>query len=141
MKHLHWISGYETGIASIDHDHRRLMEMLNHICDLSLRGAEAAVVSDAMAEFHTLATAHFALEEKIMRDENHPDLHERRTTHYRLLDQVQEIMDGYEDQAYKPVERVPEMLREWLLEAMAIDVKLFAAINEANLRRWGLNRS
>ena len=43
--------------------------------------------------------------------------------------------------AFQPAEPIPETLKEWLLEAMGIDVKLFAAINDAGLRRWGLSRA
>jgi hypothetical protein len=76
-----------------------------------------------------------------MQDENCADLPERRNTHDRLLDQVREIMDGCEAGAFQPAEPIPETLKEWLLEAMGIDVKLFAAINDAGLRRWGLSRA
>lgn len=141
MNYLDWNSAYDTGIASIDYDHRRLVEMLNRIHDLIVRGVNPRAISDALADFHVLAAAHFALEEKIMQDESCADLQERRDTHYRLLDRVREIMDGYEEDSYQPAERLPKILKEWLLEAMGIDVRLFAAINDAGLRRWGLSRT
>lgn len=50
----------------------------------------------------------------------------RRITGF--LDEVREIMDRYEEPGCEPAERLPETLEQWLLEAMAIDVKLFAAI-------------
>ena len=141
MNYLDWNSAYDTGVASIDYEHRRLVEKLNEIHDLMVRGVDPRAISDALADFHALATAHFALEEKIMQDENCADLPERRDTHYRLLDQVREIMDGYEAGEFQPAERLPETLKGWLLEAMGIDVELFAAIDDAGLRRWGLSRA
>jgi hypothetical protein len=36
---------------------------------------------------------------------------------------------------------LPATLKEWLSEAMGIDAKLFAEINDAGLRHWGLNRN
>ncbi|HMN39129.1 MAG TPA: hemerythrin domain-containing protein [Hyphomicrobium sp.] len=141
MNYLDWNSAYDTGIASIDFDHRRLVGMLNAIHDLIVRGADPRAISDGLADFHVLAASHFALEEKIMHDEKYADLEERRETHYRLLDRVREIMDGYEEGSRQSAECLPEVLKEWLLEAMDVDVEMFAAINDASLRRWGLSRT
>lgn len=141
MPYFNWNPDYDTGIAGIDYEHHRLVKMLNEIHDLIVQGVEPHKISDALADFHALATAHFALEEKIMQDENYLDLGGRRHTHYRLLDQVREIMDGYEAGAYQRGERLPATLKEWLLEAIDIDAKLFAEINDAGLRRWGLSRT
>src|SRR3989304_4549814 len=96
MAYLDWNPSHDTGIAAIDYEHRQLVKMLNEIHDLIVKGVAPREISDALADFHTLATAHFALEEKIMRDANYPGFEERRHTHYRLLDQVREIMDAYE---------------------------------------------
>ncbi|MBI4273334.1 MAG: hemerythrin family protein [Rhizobiales bacterium] len=141
MAFLDWNPAYDTGVAGIDYEHRRLVKMLNEIHDLIENGVKPQKISDTLADFHTLATAHFALEEKIMQDENYPGLEGRRHTHYRLLDQVREIMDAYETGAYQPGESLPATLKEWLTEVIDIDAKLFAKINDAGLRRWGLSRT
>ena len=141
MAYFDWNPDYDTGIAGIDYEHHRLVKMLNEIHDLIVKGVKPHKISDTLADFHALATAHFALEEKIMQDENYPSLGGRRHTHYRLLDQVREIMDAYEAGACQPGESLPATLKDWLSEAIDIDAKLFAEINDASLRRWGLSRS
>src|SRR3989337_1105798 len=133
MAYFDWNPNYDTGIAGIDYEHHQLVRILNDIHDLIVKGGEPRKIIDTLADFHALATAHFALEEKIMQDENYPDLGGRRHTHYRLLDQVQEIMDAYEAGTYQPGESLPATLKEWLLEAIDIDAKLFAEINHAGL--------
>ncbi|MBZ0139254.1 MAG: hemerythrin family protein [Pseudorhodoplanes sp.] len=133
MNYLDWNSTFHTGIASIDYDHRRLIEMLNEIHDLIEQSAERCTISDELADFYAFAEGHFALEKKLMQDENLPDLQERRDIHHRLLDQVREIMDGYEDGIYQPAERLPETLKLWLVGAIGIDVKIFAAIGDTSL--------
>jgi hemerythrin len=141
MAYLDWNPAYDTGIPGIDYEHRRLVTMLNEIHRLIQNDAEPHEVADTLAHFHALATAHFALEEKIMQDQNYPGLKARRDIHYRLLDQVREIMDAYETGSRRVGPSLPETLKQWLSEAMDIDVKLFAEISDASLRRRGLSRA
>ena len=140
MAYINWSPAYDTGIPEIDYEHHRLVDLLNRIHELIAERAERREIADSLADFHTLAAAHFALEEKIMRDQKYRGFEERRAMHYRLLEQVREIMDSYETGSCRTGKGLPATLREWLSEAMDIDTKLFAEINEANLRRWGLNR-
>jgi hemerythrin len=141
MAYLDWDPAYDTGVPGIDYEHRRLVGLLNQVHEMILSGAEPRQVAGTLADFHALAARHFALEERIMKDRNFPGLSGRRDTHRRLLDQVREIMDGHDAGSYHAGENLPETLRKWLSEAMDIDVKLFAEIEEAKLRAWGLRRA
>jgi hemerythrin-like metal-binding protein len=140
MAYFDWNPVLDTGITGIDYDHHKLVDALNGIHDLIVHGAPPATIGDALADFHTAAAAHFALEERILEDERHPDLAVRRRTHYRLLDEVRDIMDAYDAGEFSPGERLPETLRQWLSEAIEMDARLFARMNAAGLHRWGLNR-
>lgn len=140
MAYFDWDPAHDTGIGDIDGDHHRLVDGLNEIHDLIASGAPAAAIGDALADFHTAAEAHFALEERILEDERHPELAARRHTHCRLLDQVRDIMDAHEAGEFGPGERLPETLRLWLSEAIDMDSRLFAQMHAAGLHRWGLNR-
>lgn len=131
MAYFDWNSAYDTGIPGIDYEHRRLVGLLNEIHGLILTGAEQQKVAGLLGDFHALATAHFALEERIMREQRFPGLRERQDTHHRLLDQVREIMDRHHAGSYGAGENLPDTLREWLSQAMDIDVQLFAQIKGA----------
>jgi len=116
------------------------VQLLNDVHRLIASGAAPSEISDTLGEFHTAAAAHFALEERILQEEKHPDFRERRDLHYRLLDRVRDIMDAYEAGNYSRGDDLPAALREWLSTAIEMDSALFAKINDAGLRRWGLNR-
>ncbi len=140
MPYLEWNPAFDTGIGGIDYEHRRLVEMLNEIHELMRTAAEPHKIAAILADLHALASAHFALEEKIMRDQNYPGLAGRRDTHYHLLDQVREIMDAYEIGSYRGGESLPATLKQWLMEAMGNDAQMFGEINDAKLRALGLKR-
>lgn len=140
MAYLDWNPAFETGIPGIDHEHRRLVDMLNEINESIVNAVDPREVAGVLAEFHALASAHFALEEKIMRDQKFAGLQERQQNHYRLLDEVRDIMDAYEDGSFDSGTSLPETLKQWLAKAMDVDVRLFAAISDAGLRKSGLSR-
>lgn len=140
MAYLTWDPAHDTGIPGIDYEHRKLVQMLNDIHELITERAEPPRIADRLADLYTLATAHFALEEKIMRDQKYPGLDERRDMHYRLLDEVREIMDAYETGSQRSSESLPATLRQWLSQAMAGDTELFAELGDVKLRTWGLRR-
>ena len=141
MPYIEWDAQLETGVAGIDYEHRRLVQLLNDIHELIVAEADPQRIADTLADFHTLATAHFALEEKIMRDQKYPAFAERRKTHHRLLDEVRDIMDAYDAGSYRGSQSLPATLRQWLFQAMNIDVDLFTGLEPANLRKWGLTQS
>jgi hemerythrin len=140
MVYFDWNPAHDTGITGIDYDHHRLVDALNGIHESIVDGAPAATIGDSLAEFHTAAAAHFALEERILEDERHPDLVMRREIHYRLLDEVRDIMDAYDAGDFGSGEGLPGMLRQWLCEAIEIDARLFSEMNQVGLHRWGLDR-
>jgi len=140
MPYLEWNPAFDTGIGGIDYEHHRLVNMLNEIHELMRKDADPGEITAILADLHALASAHFALEEKIMRDQNYPGLAARRDTHYHLLDQVREIMDAYETGSYRAGESLPATLKQWLMEAMGNDAQMFGEINDAKLRTLGLRR-
>lgn len=140
MVYFDWNPAHQTGIASIDFEHHQLVDALNGIHDLIEGRASPEEIGDALAEFHTAAAAHFALEERILQEERHPELATRRQIHYRLLDEVRDIMDAYEAGDFERGEGLPATLRHWLAEAIDIDARLFSQMNESGLHRWGLSR-
>ncbi len=70
------MSAHDTGIVGIDYEPRRLVKMLNEIHDLIVKDVKPHKISDTLANFHALATAHFVLEEKITH------LHAQRSRRY-----------------------------------------------------------
>lgn len=140
MAFLEWNPAFDTGVRAIDYEHRKLVDLLNEV-DEQLRGGNAhAEVTGTLGEFHSLATAHLALEERILRDLDDPRFTTRRRRHYQLLDQVREIMDGFERGQYQGLTALPEALRDWLAELMHMDATVFTTLDEAKLGRWGLSR-
>lgn len=93
MTLLEWRSDYECGVASIDHEHREMIQVINDFYDKLTGECSDQIVAFYMGEIHALIESHFALEEKLMRQSGYPDYGPHKADHDRLLDDLRDIMD------------------------------------------------
>lgn len=102
MTLIQWKDEFSVGVASVDHEHQELIALINSLHDViqdddgETPGTQAAVV-EKLGEIYAQISAHFALEEKVMRDSHYPLLAEHKEDHEILLDELLEIMDCVED--------------------------------------------
>ena len=97
MSLIEWDENYSIGVAAVDHEHRELIGLVNEAHDRLMRPGAADAVMDFLGEIFARISAHFALEEQIMRARNYDHYDEHKTDHERLLDEIRDIMDDYED--------------------------------------------
>jgi hemerythrin-like metal-binding protein len=114
MALIEWREAFKVGVPSVDHEHREMIALLNEL-HADLEGtAEKDAVSHFLGEVHAKISAHFALEEKIMRDRGYDAYEDHKADHERLLDDIRDIMDRHETDAYTDVEtELAAHLREW----------------------------
>ena len=116
MTLIEWKEQYSLGVPAIDHEHRELVELINELYASVNRVDADTSVADFLGELYTQITAHFALEEKIMRDSHYDEYPDHKADHERLLDDIRDLMDDYEDGMYVDVERFGERLDDWFSE-------------------------
>lgn len=61
-----WKADYETGVAEVDNDHRRLADGLNKLEELIKTGRGSESIEAALGFLERYANEHFAREEKCM---------------------------------------------------------------------------
>jgi len=94
MTLLDWKDDFKTGFISIDYEHQELISAINRIFENGVDAQESLLAS--LSEIHAQIEAHFALEEKIMRDQHYPAYIPHKQDHERLLDEILDIMDAVE---------------------------------------------
>lgn len=90
-------NGLRTGIDGLDYEHRKLVGAMEAISDSFDRAVIAQEVSDLFGDIHATASAHFALEESLMRKKKYAFYEAHKADHERLLDKIRVMMEAYED--------------------------------------------
>lgn len=95
MALLHWKDQYATGIEAVDHEHRELIDLINRLHDEMRSKASQSSAEAFFGDLLKGISAHFALEERFMREQRYPMLPQHKADHERLLDEIRDIMDDF----------------------------------------------
>lgn len=100
LPRIEWRDGFRTGVAAVDHEHRQLVDILNGILDRLEAGGDADETVAYLGEVYARISAHFALEEQVMREKDYDDYGGHKDDHESLLDDIRDLMDAFEDGTY-----------------------------------------
>jgi hemerythrin len=131
MTLIQWRDEFSVGVAAVDHEHRQLIELINTLNDNAQAGHDRDQVVRWLGEIFTQVSAHFALEEKIMRDSAYDGYAEHKRAHEDLLDELRDIMDRVEDDGGYDEARLGNDLDRWF----SVHFKTQDARFHANLNR------
>jgi len=117
-KQLEWTEAYSIGIAPLDYEHRNLFSTLNWLHGEFDRHEDADRIEDTLGdEIHARMAAHFALEEKVMRENKYARYAEHKAEHDALLDDLTEAMVRY---VAEPSDEITDDLKgrltAWILD-------------------------
>lgn len=96
MQLLKWSPNYSVGIDAIDFEHQELINTINELHEQLGTPESKQTVPGFFGELLREITAHFALEEKIMRDVRYRQVSSHKEDHERLLEEIRDIMDAFE---------------------------------------------
>jgi hemerythrin-like metal-binding protein len=116
MALIAWRREFETGIADVDHEHRQLVDLINALHDRLGDNADHATVGAFLGEVFARISAHFALEESIMRKHRYDEYAAHKAEHEHLLDDIRDIMDDFEAEKFKDYRRaLSDAVRDWFV--------------------------
>ena len=117
MALITWRKEFEIGIESVDHEHRELIDLINQLHEGFDQGATRETVAGFLGEVHARISAHFALEERVMRELEYDEYADHKEDHETLLDDLRDIMDAFEEGSYADFEAgLGEQLQAWFGE-------------------------
>lgn len=116
MALIDWRKEFETGVPGVDHEHRELVELINRLHESIGAHATKEVISGFLGEVFARISAHFALEETVMRKHRYDQYAEHKADHEKLLDDLRDIMDAYDGGAVIDYEtQLSGAVRDWFV--------------------------
>ncbi|MDH5648745.1 MAG: hemerythrin family protein [Gammaproteobacteria bacterium] len=113
MTLIEWKDEFSVGVPSVDHEHRELVKLINDGFRNFQEKDSGFRVDDFLGEIFAKISSHFALEEKVMRNHKYDQIAEHKEDHERLLDDIRDMMDVYENQGYFNEKELADHLAAW----------------------------
>ena len=116
MALIEWKDEFSVGVSDVDHEHQKLIALINDLHGAMSVDDSDITAMDFLGEIYALVSAHFALEEKIMRDHKYDQYAEHKADHETLLDELRDIMDDYEENAWFSDDAFANAVGNWFTE-------------------------
>ena len=113
MNLLAWRPEYSVGIESVDSEHREMIELINDVYANLGESPDAEEVEDCLERIYTAISLHFALEERIMRENSYFEYEEHKEDHEDLLDEIRDLMDEFVADTEAGARLLEKRLSDW----------------------------
>ena len=113
MSLIEWREEYCTGIDGVDFEHEQLIRQINEVYKLIGNQVDKDLVIDCLGEIYGSISAHFALEEQMMLRHDYDHYPQHRADHERLLDDIRDITEEFEQSVTLDDDRLKQKLADW----------------------------
>ena len=138
MALIEWNDSLKLGIEVVDHQHERLIDIINRLHDATVHGTGAEVVDEILDELIIYTATHFSMEEKYFAQFAYADAEEHKQEHDALIAKVSDFADELEHA--EPAARaalVEELMQFmkiwWRYHMMETDSKFVALFKQKGL--------
>ncbi len=113
---IKWKKEFELGVPEIDTEHKELVDLINNTYAALQAQQGSSSIMEFLGEIFARISAHFALEESVMRKYKYDGYREHKAEHEQLLDDIRDIMDDYEDGIMPSEDELSRRLTNWFSE-------------------------
>lgn len=113
MALLDWKPEYSVGNDSIDHEHQGMIQQINALYEQMERPVDTESIEALLGEIHVDISAHFALEELLMREAKYIEYEAHKSDHEDLLDQLHDLMYSFIEDPEAGQKLLKTQLSDW----------------------------
>lgn len=126
MALFRWRDNLSLGVASIDADHKKLIDLLNRLHFMSIAGADTDAIGGVLSELVMYTRTHFRREEALMQAVRYPDFAEHQRLHREMTSELATYEAAYAtDPKTFDIDAFYDFIADWLLvHVMTVDMKL-----------------
>lgn len=139
MAYLRWSDDLNTGIAVIDGQHRRIVDMINELYVAQQEGAREGVAL-VIEELVDYTTSHFAFEEAMLEEAGYVFTKAHKRVHDIFIKRVDDYRARFK-QGEDVSDELRSLLGRWLFGHIRNDDQNYVAAVTENLRRLAADKT
>jgi len=114
MAFYDWNSGIETGIALIDSQHRRLIDLINDLHEAMIAKKGKEITARVLAELADYTGYHFGVEERAFAKHGYGRAGEQKASHDHFVARLKDMRAKYEKGSLMVNVEVLDFLLDWI---------------------------
>lgn len=114
MSLMSWIDAYSVGVAEIDQQHKKLIDLINQLDAAMCKGQGKQVLGKILGDLINYCSSHFATEEKLFNLHGYPDEDEHKAKHQKMTEKVLSLQKEFQLGKITISNDVMDFLKKWL---------------------------
>ncbi len=113
MKKIAWSEEFSVGVAELDEQHRKIIELINTLTDAT--GGEGGVdsIAHVINEMHSYIIDHFSTEERLLKRKKYPELDAQKASHDAFIKKFSYICLEVARDRDSATQNLTEYLSHW----------------------------
>jgi hemerythrin len=135
MSLIRWNDNFSVNVTMIDHDHKKLVAMINELTDAMKAGHGKDVLGKILDELIQYTATHFQREEKYFQQIKYPDAVAHKREHTDFVKKVAEFKKEFDAGRVTVSVNILQFLSKWLQHHIRVsDQKYSKFFNENGIR-------
>ncbi len=118
--YVQWRESYVVGVAEIDYDHKRLLELINRVVSASSYDLGIEYTREIFDKLLDYTKYHFYREEALMEKYDFPGTKNHIRQHRSFIDRIDEIQKGIDGSINVAHHEVFDFLKSWLVSHICV---------------------
>lgn len=114
MPLMSWKEDYNVGVADIDQQHKKLIDLINQLDSGMCKGQGKQVLGKILGDLINYCSSHFATEEKLFKQHEYPDADEHKAKHQKMTEKVLSLQKEFQLGKVTISHDVMDFLKKWL---------------------------
>ena len=130
MQPIQWEPSFSVGITKLDDDHKKLIQLVNSLCEAWTLGKDALIIESLFDALQVYTDSHFQREEAILAALEYERLPQQQHAHACLVDALQNFRTRYlaGGQATKATAEMNAFLRSWLVDHILTEDLMYRSV-------------
>ncbi len=114
MAVFQWSPRYSVGVAAMDAEHKRLVELTNGLYEAMSAGKAGGIMGAVIDDLVDYTRIHFKHEEELMQRHGFPKLAAHRQAHREFVSRVESLAADVRENKIGVALRTGDFLKKWL---------------------------
>ena len=145
MAFFEWDESFSVGVAELNRQHQRLIDLINELYEATQQGQDRNRLTSAVDELETMAAVldqlidysnyHFAMEERYMVEFAYPEYEEHKRAHGEFVNRSEAFRRDFDEGTALLSMEIMQFLQNWWKDHIVdVDKKYGPLLNERGVR-------